>query len=138
MSGKLDELRNVLAISIAILLLSGGCSTTSEINMDVNSNGTQKELACGQTLSITLESNPSTGYSWQVTEVDKAVLHQSGGPEFKSSSANNPPMPGAGGTETFRFETIGTGTTTLKLVYVRPWEKDVPPVKTFTVQVAVR
>jgi len=133
----LDELKNWLFGLFVILLLTGGCSA-SEIRMDDTHNNSQKEIVRGQTLVVTLASNPTTGYSWQVAEADKALLRQVGDAEFKSSASSNPPLVGAGGTETFRFETNGAGTTTLKLVYRRSWETSVPPIKTFTVQVVVR
>lgn len=47
-------------------------------------------------------------------------------------------MPGAPGMDTFKFEVINTGQTTLKIVYHRIWEKDVAPVKTFLVELFVR
>jgi inhibitor of cysteine peptidase len=133
----LDELKNWLGALFVILVLTGGCNA-SQINLDDTHNNTQQEVVRGQELIVTLASNPSTGYRWEVAEADKAVLHQVGDAEFKSSAPSNPPLVGAGGTETFRFESIGAGTTTLKLVYHRSWEKDVPPIKTFTVQVVVR
>ena len=133
----LDELKNWLFGLSVILLLTGGCSAF-EIRMDDTHNSSQKEILRGQTLVVTLASNPTTGHSWQVAEADKAVLRQVGDAEFKSSASSNPPLVGAGGTETFHFETIGAGTTTLKMIYRRSWEKDVPPIKTFTVQDVVR
>ncbi len=133
----LDELKNWLAGLFVILLLTGGCST-SQVNLDDTHNNAQKEIARGQELVVTLASNPTTGYRWEIAEADKAILRQVGGAEFKSSASGNPPLVGAGGTETFRFEPIGAGTTTLKLVYRRSWETGVPPIKTYTIQVAVR
>ena len=133
----LDELKNWLAGLFVILLLTGGCST-SQVYLDDTHNNTQKEIARGQELVVALASNPTTGYRWEVAEADEAILRQIGDAEFKSSASGNPPLVGAGGTETFRFETIGAGTTTLKMIYRRSWEKDVPPIKTFTVQVVVR
>ena len=124
-------------MSVVILLLTGGCSV-SQVYLDDTHNNTQKEVARGQELLVALASNPTTGYRWEVSEVDKAILRQVGDAEFKSSASGNPPLVGAGGTETFHFEAIGTGTTTLKIVYRRSWETGVPPIKTYTVQIAVR
>ena len=47
---------------------------------------------------------------------------------------------GAPNMETFRFEAVKAGQTALKLVYHRPWEKnvDVEPSETFSVQVVIR
>lgn len=134
---ELDELKKWLTGLFVIVLLTGGCSV-NELRLNDAHNGTQKELTRDQVLCITLESNPTTGYSWQVAEIDKAILRQVGDAEYKSSASGNPPVVGAGGTETFRFETVSAGNTTLKLVYRRPWEKDAPPLKTYTVQIAVR
>ena len=133
----LDELKNWLAGLFVILLLTGGCNA-SQVKMDDTHNNTQQEIVRGRELVITLASNPSTGYRWEVAEADKAVLHQVGDAEFKSSAPSNTQVVGAGGTETFRFESIGAGTTTLKMIYRRSWETGVPPIKTYTVQIAVR
>lgn len=134
---ELDELKKWLTVLFVIVLLTGGCSA-NEVRLNDTQNGTQKELTRDQVLFIALESNPTTGYSWQVSEIDQAIFRQVGDAGYKSSASGNPPMVGAGGTETFRFEPVSAGNTTLKLVYRRPWEKDVPPIKTYTVQVTVR
>jgi inhibitor of cysteine peptidase len=87
-------------------------------------------------VTVTLESNPTTGYSWQVMEIDNAILVQEGDPEYKQASGTSG-LVGAGGTETFRFKAVGTGETTLSLGYARPWES-VPPIQSFTIQVSVQ
>jgi len=135
MFGKPHESRMLVVVLMVGLMILVGCGA-SEVRLDANANGTQKDLSRGQVLLITLESNPTTGYSWQVVPVDPAILKQVGNAEFKSSAP--PPVVGAGGTETFRFETVGAGTTTLKLNYHRPWEKDVPPVITVMLLITVR
>lgn len=109
-----------------------------EILVEKKDSGSRVELEKGQTLVVTLESNPSTGYSWEVAEGAGTVLQQKGEADFKSSSAGDQQLVGAGGTETLRFEAAGAGETTLKLVYYRPWEKGVEPLETFSVQVIVR
>lgn len=102
-------------------------------------NGSLVPLKLGDTLSVALDSNPSTGYSWQVGAVDKAVLEQLGPPQFALPSGTTP-KPGAGGTQTFNFNAVGKGQTTLTFDYVRPWEKDVTPTppNVFTVTVTVQ
>jgi len=91
-------------------------------------------LKAGQILAVRLDSNPSTGYSWQVSQVDAAVLKQQGEPQF-IHPADAPP--GAGGAQVFVFTAAAGGSTTLTLVYKRPFEPDVAPVQTFTVHVTV-
>ena len=57
--------------------------------------------------------------------------------EFKPLETGDPPLIGAGGWEIFRFRAIGAGQMTLQLVYHRPWEEGVKPLKTFTLRVVV-
>ena len=49
----------------------GGVVTVTEAN-----DGAEISLAPGQTLIVSLESNPTTGYSWAVSEIDSQVLHE--------------------------------------------------------------
>ena len=141
-----------IAVLLILLVLAAGCGArggasigsntveadTSGVALGVEDVGSTIELAKGQILIITLESNPSTGYRWEVVESDDAVLQQVGEVEFEVSDPRDPPPPGAGGTEVFRFEARGAGEVTLKLVYHRSWEEDVEPLETFSVQVIGR
>jgi predicted secreted protein len=106
--------------------------------VDVNEadNGGQVELELGKLLVVTLESNPSTGYRWELLENNESILKQFGQAEFKSSDAGDSPIVGAGGWEIFRFKAVSAGQTTLELVYRRSWE-DAEPLKTFSIQVTV-
>jgi inhibitor of cysteine peptidase len=121
---------------LAILFVAVRCAAV-EVQVNESHNGSQRELNRGQVLVIALASNPTTGFRWQVAEIDPAVLRQSGDAAYESSDKTGL-LVGAGGTETFRFETLGAGKTTLKLIYRRSWEKDAPPAKTFSVTIAVR
>ena len=94
-------------------------------------------LVLGQMLTVTLESNPSTGYRWEWVEDQGSILEQIGEAEFKPSETGEPPLVGAGGWEIFRFTAVSTGQMTLRLVYRRPWEEGVEPLKTFSLQVTV-
>ncbi len=42
---------------------------------------------------------------------------------------------GAGGVQIATFEVVGAGDATIKMVYHQPWETEVEPVDTFTVNV---
>jgi inhibitor of cysteine peptidase len=109
-------------------------SETVEVNED--NDGGQIEIEQGRILVVTLESNPSSGYMWELAENNKSILKQLGQAKFQPSETSEPPIPGSGGWESFRFKAIGAGQVTLKLVYHRSWE-DVEPLKTFSIQVAV-
>lgn len=99
-------------------------------------NGGQVEVELGKLLAVTLESNPSTGYQWELVENNESILKQFGQKEYKPPETPNPRMVGAGGCEIFRFKAVGVGQTTLKLVYHKLWE-EVEPLETFSIQVTV-
>lgn len=117
---------------------SGGEETTM-VSIQRGDNGKAVTLTTGQTLVVTLDSNPSTGYAWQVKAVDSAILQQQGEPEY-TPGEHPPGSVGGGGTLTFRFRALAAGQTTLTLVYVRSFEPEVQPTpeNTFTVPVTVR
>jgi inhibitor of cysteine peptidase len=106
--------------------------------MDERDNGSQVELTPGQDLTITLESNPSTGHGWEVVELDESILRQVGEADYAPAGPGQPPLPGQGGHETLHFEAVGPGRTTLQLAYRRAWEKEVEPQKTYTLHVLVQ
>ncbi|MCG2766855.1 MAG: protease inhibitor I42 family protein [Anaerolineae bacterium] len=126
--------RNVIIILLAILLLAAGCGSSKEIDLGADDNGRKVEMKAGQVLVISLESNPTTGYAWEVVNFEEGVLEQAGEPEFKADSK----LVGAGGVQTFRFKAAEAGEIELKLLHHRSWEEDVEPLDTFTVQVVVR
>jgi uncharacterized lipoprotein YbaY/predicted secreted protein len=106
----------------------------ADITLTNSDDGLTIGLKAGQMLAVRLDSNPSTGYSWQVSQVDDAVLKQQGEPLF-IQPADAPP--GAGGAQVFLFTAAAGGSTTLRLVYKRSFEPDAAPAQTFTVHVTV-
>jgi inhibitor of cysteine peptidase len=143
-----EKLRgSIVAAFLIVAVLTAGCgpakdvnfgadvvrADVKEINVAAKDNGGRVDLALGQVLVVTLASNPTTGYSWQVVDAEGSILRQMGEAEFVPQSD----LMGAPGVETLRFEPTGAGQTTLQLVYHRPWEKDVEPLETFSLQVTV-
>lgn len=109
------------------------------LNLDASADGSSLQLKKGQVMSITLESNPSTGYSWFAISSKPDVLVQMREPEYlapTSDPAN--PVVGAAGTETYYFQAADAGTVTLTLDYKRGWETDINPEKTITITVEVK
>jgi predicted secreted protein len=82
-------------------------------------NGSSVNVYKGQELIIELESNPSTGYRWEIREIDKSIFRLSG-IEFGKPETD---LLGAPQKQVFRFEVIAKGETIIRLVYWRPWEK---------------
>lgn len=124
----------ILVISMLVMssLALSGCGPPGEVVLADGDDGREITLQRGQPLVIRLEGNPTTGYTWEVAEVDASVLRQVGEAEFESESD----LPGSGGMQTLRFEAVDTGETTLLLVYHRPFETE-DPLETFSLDVTV-
>jgi inhibitor of cysteine peptidase len=124
----------ILILGTAMMAALGGCSPQTAPTLGVEDDGRQITLQQGQILTIKLAANPTTGYSWELVESEGAILQQVGEPEYEAESD----LLGAPGTQTLRFEAVEAGQMELRLAYRRPWETDVEPVETFTVQVTVQ
>jgi inhibitor of cysteine peptidase len=118
----------------AIAVLLAACSAAGQTVLNEKSAGTTVTLQKGSRLQVKLEGNPTTGYQWVVKDLDAAVLKQVGEAQHKPNSN----LPGAPGVTTFTFEAVGPGAATLQLAYLRSWEKDKPPEKTWSVNVTVK
>jgi predicted secreted protein len=84
-----------------------------------------------QTLNITLDSNPTTGYGWTV-DFDSLYLTL----ENESYIGSRPGLVGSGGQQIFIFTPIRVGNTTISAVYKRPWENIVADEKVFSIIIA--
>jgi len=123
-------------VTLAVVFISAAaCNPQKQVTLTVADKGSQVDVQVGEQIIITLDGNPSTGYSWEAENFDTTMFEQVGDPTFISS---NPGLVGSGGTLTLTFTTLKTGKATLTLVYHRPWETDVDPVDTFVVTVTVK
>ncbi len=87
------------------------------------SEGTQISAKVGQKFTITLVSNQTTGYQWQLAEPLDETMVKLVGSEYKAPQSG---LVGRGGQEIWTFDPVRQGITQISLKYVRPWEKDVP------------
>lgn len=139
----------IVALALSSSALSGAPPPEPpapiEIDIDAGDDGRRVELHEGEALVVSLESNPSTGYGWELDQAQLSieslpVLRQTGS-EYQArqvlrSSSADPvqPLLGAPMTQVLRFEAVRAGETSLKLVYRRPWE-EVPPLDSFSLEV---
>lgn len=132
--------RNVLLALLLVLALLVACrpkpETTGAVTVNAAASGSEVDLPLDQLLIVQLESNPTTGYSWQVLECDLAVLMPLGDPEYVESQPDKQ-LVGSGGWEVFRFQPQADGQVHLKMGYSRPWEKDIEPLEFFEIDVNV-
>ena len=132
----------VLTSIIAVMLLClfgcspGGSAAPSEVSGDESHNGKKVEIAVAGTLTVTLESNPTTGFQWELASIsDQAVL------EKQSNTFDDPEdtgMVGAPGKEVWTFRALKKGTSTISMEYGRPWEGGEKGVETFTLNVVTK
>ncbi len=111
---------------IALLLCSCVVVAAAQTPLDVKA---------GQRFTITLKSNPSTGYQWQLAQpLDETKV------TFVASSYTRPQTTriGAAGQSLWVFKAVNKGRTTISLKYVRVWEKDVAPVRTVNFRISIK
>lgn len=91
----------------------------------------------GDTISVVLEANPTTGYEWSTKVVNPAsgpVVEQVGEPQYTPGPSK---MPGAGGQTTTILKVVGAGKATVQFTYARPWDpKDDPTVADLQITVS--
>jgi predicted secreted protein len=90
------------------------------------------ELGVGDTLLLSLESTPGTGFDWNLSSPPTSMLELAERTVTPSGT-----LPGGPATVTYRFRAAAAGEATLSLGYARSWES-VPPVRTFELNVRVR
>src|SRR5271155_1477583 len=105
------------------------------VDIDDSQAGGMLSVFAGDTVRVQLRATPSTGYSWQVVQVNKSVLVQKGKPTFKPGPEE---IPGAEGHNIIDFLAAAPGSCVLELAYSRPWEKGSVPARTFSADITVR
>lgn len=114
---------------------SAECDATRAIySLSDEANGQTLVVAVGDTLAVSLASNPTTGYEWEVLTIDPVILRFDG----KSYAGSFPAAVGSGGAETLCFTALAQGSTQLALMYHRPFETGIPPLETFAISLEVQ
>ena len=145
----------VLAIaSIAVTLLalsSGGAKEAAaegeaeqddigqvdQTDLNASYNGQAVEIDAGTLLIITLESNPTTGFGWQLSEpIDESLVALIEN-RYEPGENAEQGMIGAGGSEVWTFEALTNGVTKISLEYSQPWEGGEKAVQTFEITVTI-
>jgi len=117
----------------AIFILSINFFSFAEEGKDVRRSIIISAKA-GKEFMITLESNMTTGYQWQLAEdVDGKFVVLKGSRYIVKETG----LVGSGGKEEWIFKALRPGTTEIYFKYVRSWENNVPPAdkKSFVVKI---
>ena len=130
----MKKLLTVLFASVLALAACGGKATEPAVEpLNISEPGKSIEVTAGNEFKIIIESNPSTGYHWDlVGALDENIV------QFVSRDyrADEPVAPGSGGKDVWVFQAIAAGETTITLGYFPPGVDGSPAQEvTFTVVV---
>ena len=131
-------MKTIVSVLMFLALLAGSlaaCQSTGDsFKISAQDAGKTITIKTGDTLTVELEGNITTGFNWIPAPQDPVLLNQSGEPEAVPESDRL----GAPGKIVLQFEAVAQGQTVLHLDYKRPWEAGVDPEKSFEVTVVVQ
>ncbi len=111
----------ILALAGLLVMTLGGCTVSSSLTLD--DNGERLALAPGDTIEVTLEGNATTGFSWQLVDLDPTVITTEGAAVYETKDTE---LVGAGGAWTWTLVAQQPGECVVRFVYHRSWEDDQP------------
>jgi inhibitor of cysteine peptidase len=117
----------ILMIALFVFYSTSGPTTVLE-----SDNGGSVSIETGETLQVSLSGNPTTGYTWFITDLDTDILVQVGEPAFDPDTN----LLGSPGAITTDFEGTTAGTTQLVMEYRSVAGGDA--VNIFTISVTVK
>lgn len=120
--------------TLSVLVACGGSGDLSKaVDLTEKDSGSSIDVHVTDELTVRLESNPSTGYHWELTaEPDGKVLAVVGS-QYEAPAGG---APGAPGIEVWWLRAVGAGTTGFTLDYIGPDGTTVG--KTFLLSVSVQ
>ncbi|MCF5802236.1 protease inhibitor I42 family protein [Pseudomonas tremae] len=125
--------RFIAPLSLALLT---ACAQTPKSIVSIDSQSDcPLALKTGQTLILTLPSNPTTGFRWLTQNPAQNIL-RSLGPEVYAN-AETKEMVGSGGQSVWRYKATDAGTGRLMMTYQQPWAPEVQPEQTFECAITV-
>jgi inhibitor of cysteine peptidase len=134
----------ICAVALLTTLLFG-CAAASEqasVNLTcddfMNQNHILGELSvtAGNSFTVTLCSNPTTGFQWESAVIsDQSVLTETNHQFFEPEDEN---LVGAAGRDVWTFQALKKGTSNISIAYSQPWEGGEKGGWTFTAAVTVK
>ena len=106
--------------------------------MKVNHISQEVEVSADSTLTVTLCSNPTTGFLWsELAQISDTTVLQQTDHQLVIPQTEPPPPPGTPGQEVWTFKALKKGTSTVSMEYSRPWEGGEKGAWTFVLTVVV-
>lgn len=125
-------------LMIASLTLTACGSKTESggpAELQISDPAKNLEATVGNEFKILIESNPSTGYHWElVGDLDATVV------EFVSNEykGDEPAIPGSGGVQVWTFKAVSAGEAQITLGYYPPSNEPTDPQQIVTFAVTVK
>ena len=133
---KIKWLTLGLVITAIMVMVMAGCSSLpKQVSADVSSSGKQIEIAAGGSFTITLDSNATTGYSWELKGISDTAVLEKADNKYEAPASG---LMGAGGKEVWTFEAMKAGTSTLTMEYSQPWAGGQKSANIFSLTVVVK
>jgi predicted secreted protein len=131
---------SIFTIMVTLITVSPGLSEGEKQwigKKDIMYLDLEKTIQCkiGEAFSISLDSNPTTGYKWQLAHPRDGKFLKLIGSKYKAPKTE---LAGTGGKEIWSFKALSVSQTTIVFEYVRPWEKDKEPIKRITFMVNIQ
>ena len=123
--------------AVLFLALLPGVVMANRLDLTEGDAGKNLILRQGDQLTVTLSTNPTTGYSWSVLCTSPRLLQQCGESSFKQPR-HRPGKVGVGGEQIWKFRALASGEMILRFSYARSWEHGVAPVRMIEWPVTIR
>jgi inhibitor of cysteine peptidase len=134
-----------IAVGVMLLFVPNVSSAYDEMNklrdtltITERNSGDTVNVALGTIVILNLETIPGTGYAWHVDPAKPTHLRAIGKPVFLSKKIDTTKTAmGAAAHHVFRYRAAKEGTEVLAMSYRRAWEKNKPPLKTFSITISI-
>ena len=131
-------MKAILLFTTLLLLFTTTISHSKTINLETLPS--DLSVKKNDKIVLKLKSNPSTGFVWTLkiqNPKDNEVLIKTN-ETYKADSKMKYTLVGVGGTITYTIKAQNKGISTISGYYSRPWEKDIPPFRNYSINVTVK
>lgn len=119
-------MKKCLFIFLVVLMTASmliGCAGEKAAEGKVyGKENTNITVNAGETFTVKLDENPTTGYQWSYAVSDENVVALSKDEYAADRTAGD--IEGAGGQRVLTFKALSKGTAAIDMVYERSWEKN--------------
>lgn len=135
-------MKNIFFAASAALLFAGHVAT-AEVSADICADeapaiAVTMELTVGQSDSVVLDGNPTTGFTWNIAEQKGDAAEVSLELRHAEPADDEPPLCGAPTPTVVTVTGVKPGSSTITLEYKRAWEKETPALRRVTFEVTVK